>query len=107
MAVFWDFALADMDQCFREAYYLHHTLILMMEAVSSSEMSVSIYQTTQCNIPPRRQPSSVLSLLESEISQKETGFLLFVHFPSFKMLLVTIILRQPVDITNSTICLFL
>jgi hypothetical protein len=36
---------------FREAYCLHHQGALMVEAVSSSEMLVNIYQTIQCNIP--------------------------------------------------------
>jgi hypothetical protein len=37
---------------FRGAYCLHHQVIaLMMEAVSTSEMSVSFYQTTRRNIP--------------------------------------------------------
>jgi hypothetical protein len=51
MAVFWDIALCsqvDINLHFREAY-------VMMEAVSSSEMSVNIYQATQ---QPIRQPSS-------------------------------------------------
>jgi hypothetical protein len=46
MAVFWDVALCslvDTDQCFRG--------ITMMEAITSYETSVNIYQTTQCNIP--------------------------------------------------------
>jgi hypothetical protein len=38
--------LVDTDRRFREVYCLHITQ--MMEAVSSSEMSVSIYQTTRC-----------------------------------------------------------
>jgi hypothetical protein len=52
MAVFRDVepcSLIDTDRCSRIAYCLdHHTL--MMEAISSSEMSVRIYQATQCNI---------------------------------------------------------
>jgi hypothetical protein len=45
MAVFWEVAscsLADIDR---------HCDALMMEAVSSSETSVSIYQTTRRKIP--------------------------------------------------------
>jgi hypothetical protein len=46
MAVFWHVALcrlADIDQCCRGAYCLHHRA---MEAVSSSEVLVNMYQTT-------------------------------------------------------------
>jgi hypothetical protein len=45
MTVFWDVAtcsLVEIDRRF---------IALMMEAVSSSEMLVSIYQTTRRNIP--------------------------------------------------------
>jgi hypothetical protein len=51
MVVFWDVApcsLAETDRHFRGAYYL---IALMMEAVSTSEMLVSFYQTTWRNIP--------------------------------------------------------
>jgi hypothetical protein len=59
MAVFWDVApcsLVDIDRCFRGAYCLHYQGVsslttLMMEAVSSSETLLNIYQTTWCNIP--------------------------------------------------------
>jgi hypothetical protein len=30
---------------------LHHHSALIMEAVSTSEMSVNFYQTTRCNVP--------------------------------------------------------
>jgi hypothetical protein len=56
MAVFWDVPpcrLADVHRRFRGAYCLHHQgdERLMMEAVSSSETLVNIYQTTWYNIP--------------------------------------------------------
>jgi hypothetical protein len=44
MTVFWDivpFSLVEIDQCFA----------LVVEAVNTSEMSVSFYKTTQHNIP--------------------------------------------------------
>jgi hypothetical protein len=46
-------SLVETDRRFRGAYCLNHTgpLVLMMEAVSISETSVSFYQTTQSNIP--------------------------------------------------------
>jgi hypothetical protein len=47
MAVSWDVApcgLVDTDQRFRG-------LLMMTDAVSSSETSVNIYQTTRCDIP--------------------------------------------------------
>jgi hypothetical protein len=47
ITVFWDVApcsLVDIDQHFRGTYCLHHAL--MMEAVSSSKISVSIYHIT-------------------------------------------------------------
>jgi hypothetical protein len=54
MAVFWDVApcsLVDTDRRFRGAYCLHHQglITLMMDAVSSSETLVNIYQTTRSN----------------------------------------------------------
>jgi hypothetical protein len=72
MGVFWNVvpcSLVDTDRRFRGAYCLHHqdeiltdvsevlttsiirSIVLMMEAVSTSESSVSIYQTTRRNIP--------------------------------------------------------
>jgi hypothetical protein len=51
MAVFWDVtacSLIHIDRRFRRAYYL---IAQMMEAVSTSETSVSTYLTTQRNIP--------------------------------------------------------
>jgi hypothetical protein len=51
MAVFWGFepcSLVYIDRRFRGAYCL---VALMMEAVNTSETSVSIYQTTRRNIP--------------------------------------------------------
>jgi hypothetical protein len=51
MAVFWDVSLCSLvyiDRRFRGAYC--HIVALMMEAVSSSETSVSMYQTRR-NIP--------------------------------------------------------
>jgi hypothetical protein len=51
MTVFWvilSYALVEIDRRFRDA--------LMMEAVSTSEMSVNFYQTTQCNIPEETWP---------------------------------------------------
>jgi hypothetical protein len=58
MTVFWDIALCsvvDINQCFRGTYCLHHQgyelfISLMIEAVSSTERSVSICQTAQCYI---------------------------------------------------------
>jgi hypothetical protein len=53
MAVFWDVAwkMVDIVRRFRGAYcnYLHITL--MIDAINSSETSVSTYQSTQCDIP--------------------------------------------------------
>jgi hypothetical protein len=49
IAVFWDVAprcLEDNDRCFRGTYCFQH-IALMMEAVSSSETLVNIYQTTR------------------------------------------------------------
>jgi hypothetical protein len=46
MAVFWDVAPCSPKQSIRVM-----NITLMMEAVSFSEASVNIYQTTQCNIP--------------------------------------------------------
>jgi hypothetical protein len=39
------------DWCFRGAYCLHHQGSLMIEAVSTSEMSVSFYESAWHNIP--------------------------------------------------------
>jgi hypothetical protein len=47
MAAFWDIApcsLVDIDRRFR-------AIALMMEALSTSETSVNIYQTTRRNVP--------------------------------------------------------
>jgi hypothetical protein len=44
MTVFWNVApcsLVEIDRRFRGAYYLHHQGALIMEAVNTSEMSVS------------------------------------------------------------------
>jgi hypothetical protein len=41
----------DIERRFREAYCLHHNGAMMMEAQSSSEISVCIYQVTQHNVP--------------------------------------------------------
>jgi hydrogenase maturation factor len=54
IAVFWDVgacSLVDTDLCFRGAYCLLHwgIITLMMEEINASE-TVSIYQTTQCNV---------------------------------------------------------
>jgi hypothetical protein len=49
MTVFWDVTqcgLVDTDRRFRVAYCLHHKT----DAVSSTETSVNIYQTTRCNV---------------------------------------------------------
>jgi hypothetical protein len=58
MAVFWDIAprsLVEVYRRFRDACCLHLTkpdlIYLMMEAASTSEMSVNFYQTTRRNIP--------------------------------------------------------
>jgi hypothetical protein len=56
MAVFWFVApcsLVEVYRRFRGAYCLHHecSIALMMEAASTSEMSVNFYQTTRCNKP--------------------------------------------------------
>jgi hypothetical protein len=56
MAVFWDVApcnLVEIDRHFKVAYCLKHQRYhpLMMDAVSSSETSVRIYQITRRNIP--------------------------------------------------------
>jgi hypothetical protein len=51
VVVFWDVALCgllDIDQHFRGAYCL---ITLMMDAINSSEVLISIDQTTQGNIP--------------------------------------------------------
>jgi hypothetical protein len=45
MIVFWDVALCSLIEIDQ------HFIALMMEAVSTSEMLVNFYQTTQCNIP--------------------------------------------------------
>jgi hypothetical protein len=37
-------------------------IILMMEAVSSSEMLVGVYQTTQCNVPEDSHVKGLKSL---------------------------------------------
>jgi hypothetical protein len=50
---FWDVAMyskIDTDRRFRGDYCLHQ-ISLMMEAISTSETSVNIYQTTRQNIP--------------------------------------------------------
>jgi hypothetical protein len=51
-------SLVDIGRRYREAYCLHYqsdnvrlAIGLIMEALSSSETSVSIHQFTQCNIP--------------------------------------------------------
>jgi hypothetical protein len=72
IAVFWDVplkSLVESDWCFRGAYCLHHRgdhsphqpllslpatqmiIALMMEAVNTSETSVTTYQTTRRNVP--------------------------------------------------------
>jgi hypothetical protein len=47
--------LVEIDTYFRSAYCLHHHP-LMLEAVSTSEKSVSFYQTAQRNIPEESHP---------------------------------------------------
>jgi hypothetical protein len=53
MAVFWIVApcsLVEVYRRFRGPCCLHHQVALMMEAASTSEMSVNFYQTTRrCN----------------------------------------------------------
>jgi hypothetical protein len=52
MTVLWDVAtcrLIDIDRRFREI--TGSNIWMMMEAIISSETSVSIYQTTWCNTP--------------------------------------------------------
>jgi hypothetical protein len=50
------YSLVETDQCFRGAYCLHHQVdALMMEALSTSEMSVSFCHTTWHNIPEDSQ----------------------------------------------------
>jgi hypothetical protein len=54
MAVFWVVApssLVEVYQYFRSTCCLHHQGALMMEAASTSEMSVNFYQTTWCYNP--------------------------------------------------------
>jgi hypothetical protein len=54
MTFFWDIALCGLvedERRFRGAYCPHHQGALMMEAVSTSETSVNLYDTTQSNIP--------------------------------------------------------
>jgi hypothetical protein len=54
MTVFWDIApCSPVVEISRRisAYCLHHQGLMMMEAVSSSEMSVSFDQATRRNIP--------------------------------------------------------
>jgi hypothetical protein len=58
MIVIWDvelYSLVDVDRRFREVYCLHHEgdecMVLMKAAVSSSETSVNIYQTSLPSIP--------------------------------------------------------
>jgi hypothetical protein len=51
MTVFWDVApcsLVEINRRFGDAYC--HIIVLMMEAVSTSETSVKLYQTTRRNI---------------------------------------------------------
>jgi hypothetical protein len=53
MTVFWDVAVCnfiEVGQCFRGVYCLHHQA-LKMEAVSTSETSVNLYEITWHNIP--------------------------------------------------------
>jgi hypothetical protein len=54
--------------------YLPVIITLMMEAISTSEMSVSFYQTTRCNIPEDSYLSSYLPPREPEISPVRTFF---------------------------------
>jgi hypothetical protein len=57
MTVFWDIApcLVQTNRRFRGAYYLNDQgNAAMMEAVSTSEMSVNFYQTACYNIPEDR-----------------------------------------------------
>jgi hypothetical protein len=62
IALFWDVApcsVVEIDRRFRDAYCLYHhrhvdpstIKAMMMEAESTSETSVSFYQTTRLNIP--------------------------------------------------------
>jgi hypothetical protein len=55
MTAFWDiapFSFVEVYIRFRGAYCLHHQLIvLMMDAVNTSETSVDFYETTRHNIP--------------------------------------------------------
>jgi hypothetical protein len=54
MTAFWDIApcsLEEIDYCFRGAYCLYHQGTLLMDTVSTFEISVSFYKTTQCSIP--------------------------------------------------------
>jgi hypothetical protein len=59
MTVCWDVAqcsVVEVYRRFRGAYCLHHQgdkwlIALMMEAVSTSETSINVYQTTRRNVP--------------------------------------------------------
>jgi hypothetical protein len=55
MAVFWVVALCSLVEVYRR-FRDAMSIALMMEAASTSEMSVNFYQTTWRNT--RRQPSS-------------------------------------------------
>jgi hypothetical protein len=49
MTAYWDIVLCSLvedDQCFRGVYCLHHQVVLMMEAVGTSETLVNYYKTT-------------------------------------------------------------
>jgi hypothetical protein len=50
MAVFWvatPYSLVEVYRRFRGTFYLQHTIAEMMEAASTCEMLVNLYQTTQ------------------------------------------------------------
>jgi hypothetical protein len=79
MTVFWDVApcsLAEIDQSFRGVYCLHHQgdeSSLMMEAISTSEMSVNVYQTTRRNIPDDSHLHTCRENLKSQSDTKYFG----------------------------------
>jgi hypothetical protein len=52
MTVFWDVAPFSLVKVYRVSDVLSAFITrTMMEAVSTSETSVNLYQTTRCNIP--------------------------------------------------------
>jgi hypothetical protein len=76
MTVFWDVApcsLVEIEQRFRGTYCLSlHAIVLVMEAVSTSETSVSFYHTTRRNIPEDGHLHAITLMKEASLLKRRS-----------------------------------